>query len=302
MDKITKILENLNLIYYEYDSGHKTFIVDKTYPKNDIHNEFIKLTYNLTKNNIKFFVDEKGDIVISYKDDLITRIKQRVKNTIFSIKNKDKNIFVLSDKKVKFAKNLPVIKIKHIKQNIDFEKYDALIFTSKNAISAVDAINKKWKKIPAYVIAPQTAKAVKHYGGTLKLVGKKKHGDEFAEEIKEELKEKRVLYLGGTKTVSNLVSILNDNGVICENIAIYETICKKYKRKTKLPRNSTVIFSSPSTIDCFLENFAWDESYKAVSIGKTTAKFFPEYIKPYISETTSLESCVKKAIELNNDK
>ncbi len=301
MDKITKILENLNLIYYEYDADHKTFVVDKTYPKNDIHNEFIKLTYNLTKNNIKFFVDEKGDIVISFKDSFLARIKQRIKNTLFSIKNKDKNIYLLSDKKVKFAKNLPVIEIKNIDQDINLEKYDALIFTSKNAINAIESINKAWKKIPSYVIAPQTAKAVKHHGGILKFVGKKKHGDEFAHEIMEELQESRVLYLGGTKTVSSLVTILNENGVKCDNIAIYETICKKHKKNVTLPKNSTIIFSSPSTINCFLENFSWDESYKAVSIGRTTAKFFPDYITPYISETTSLESCVKKAIELNKN-
>ena len=45
---------------------------------------------------------------------------------------------------------------------------------------------------------------------------------------------------------------------------------------------------------------SWDESFKAISIGHTTAKYFPSNITPLIADTTSLESCVKKAIELNS--
>ena len=113
------------------------------------------------------------------------------------------------------------------------------------------------------------------------------------------LKNKKVLYIRGSKVVSNLVETLNSNGAICDEAIVYETVCTKFKKKIKLPKNSVIIFSSPSTIECFLKNSQWDESYKAVSIGQTTEKYFPPYITPYVSETTSLDSCVKKAIELS---
>ena len=77
-------------------------------------------------------------------------------------------------------------------------------------------------------------------------------------------------------------------------------MCKKYNKKVKLPKNSTIIFSSPSTIKCFFENISWDESFKAVSIGKTTSKYFPQNITPIIADTTPLDACVKKAIEINS--
>lgn len=301
MKRIEKIFNDLNLIYYEYNSENNSFEADKTYPKENLQNEFLKLTYTLTKNNIDFFVDEKKDIVVSHKDSFFTRLKQRVKNIFKDIKHSNKNIYVLSDKKVKFAQNLPVIDIQYIEQTIDLDKYDGLIFTSKNGVKAMDTLDKRWRKMSSYVIAPQTAKAVKYYGGNLKFVGKEKHGDEFANELIEELEGKKVLYIGGEKTVSELVSILNGAGVICDKISVYKTICKEYQNKVQLPKHSIFIFSSPSTIECFLKNFKWDKSFKAVCIGKTTAKFFPDYITPYISQTTSLESCVKKALELQNN-
>ena len=106
------------------------------------------------------------------------------------------------------------------------------------------------------------------------------------------------MYLRGAKVVSKLSDILNNNNIKCDEVVVYESVCKKFDKKTILPKNSTIIFSSPSTIKCFLENLTWDESFKAIAIGKTTAKYFPSDITPSISDTTSLESCVSKALEL----
>jgi len=210
----------------------------------------------------------------------------------------NKKIYILSDKKIKDTINIPMIDIKFKKQNINLEGYDTLIFTSKNGVKALNSMDKSWKKIPSYVIAPQTAKVLQSLGGILKVVGKKHHGDQFAHEISSDLKGKKVLYISGAKVVSNLIAILQENNVQCDRLVLYETVCKEYKKKIKIAKNSIIIFSSPSTIECFLNNVKWDESYTAISIGDTTAKFFPEYIQPVIAKNTSLESCVEKGLEL----
>lgn len=298
MSKFLSLCDDLNLIYFEYDKDENKFEVDKNATKNQVHNEFIKLTYNLTKAGVEFLVDEKGDIVISCKDTILSRLKCRLKNIFSNFNSENKNIFVLSDKKVKYAKNLPVIDIKAIEKEIDINGYDGLIFTSKNGVEAINKLEQDWKNKPSYVIAPQTAKAVKKYGGKLAYVGKLKHGNEFAHELLNKFQDQKLLYIGGKKVVSNLVEILNENGLSCDKVDVYETVCKEYKNNLQLPKNSIFIFSSPSTIECFLKNFKWDESFKAVSIGNTTAKYFPPYIKPYISQTTSLDSCVKTALTI----
>jgi uroporphyrinogen-III synthase len=221
---------------------------------------------------------------------------------IQNLKNRSLNIYVLNDKKVKWAKNLPVIKIETINTTFNISSYDALIFTSKSAVYTLNSYNTEWKSKPLYVIAPQTAKVASNLGGKIKFVSRENHGDEFADELIPLLKNKKVLYVRGSKVVSNLVEKLNANDVICDEVIVYQTVCSELKKKIKLPKNSVIIFSSPSTIECFLKNVSWDESYKAVSIGHTTQKYFPPYITPVVADTPSLDSCVKKAIELISEK
>lgn len=295
-----KIFAPLNLIYYEYDKKMNLFILDKNGPKNHTFNELMKITYALSSNHIDYFIDENKSIVIADSDTILNKIKRYFKSAIANIKNSKMNIYILSDKKIKWAKNIPLIEMQTIKQDVDFSSYDALIFTSKNAIHALDSIDKTWKKKPAYVIAPQTAKIVKELSGNLKFVGKEKHGNEFALEIIKKFKHEKVLYVRASKVVSDIVNILNTNDVTCDELIVYETVCKELKEKVKLPKNSTIIFSSPSTIECFFKNISWDESFKAIAIGNTTAQYLPKNITPIISDTTSLDSCVRKAIELNS--
>ncbi|MEA3352557.1 MAG: uroporphyrinogen-III synthase [Campylobacterota bacterium] len=207
------------------------------------------------------------------------------------------NIYLLSDKNIDGVNTLPIIEINYIPRDIDLDCYDALIFTSKNAVKGLNNITKYWKKIPSYAIAPQTAKFIKDLGGYLAYEGKKHHGNEFALELIEQLKGKKVLYIRGSKIVSDLVEILNSNNIKCDQSIVYSTSCKKYNN-LNLPKESIIIFSSPSTIKCFFDNNLWDDSFKAVCIGNTTAKYIPKDIKYFISKETSLESCIKKANEL----
>jgi len=205
------------------------------------------------------------------------------------------NIYLLSDKNMEDVINLPMIQISPIIQNIDLSPYDALIFTSKNAISSIDSFDKSWQQIPSYAIAPQTAKVIQKYNGTLAFTGKSGHGDDFAKELIDQLQNKNTIYIRGAKVVSNLVNILKQNNISCDELIVYETKCKNYTKNQQPAKNSVIIFSSPSTIECFFENFSWDKSFKAVCIGHTTSKYLPKDIKPYIAKTTSLASCIELA-------
>ena len=208
-----------------------------------------------------------------------------------------RNIVLLNDVKVKGAKNLPIFKINYLKQNIDLKKFDALIFTSKNGIYAIDSFNKDWQGMPSYCIAKMTANVVSKCNGKVEFVGKKSHGNEFAKELIPLLKHKKALYIRAKKTVSKLATILDENGVDIHELVAYETICNDEKFETPLD-NSVIIFTSPSSVECFFKRFHWNESYKAIIIGKTTAKYMPDYIDYQISDTQSVESCVNLALSL----
>lgn len=214
------------------------------------------------------------------------------------MKESKKNIYILSDTKVDGAKNLQLIKTQPLPINRDITSFDALVFTSKNGVSHLDEFTQKWREIPSYAISEKTAEFIKKKQGNLVFTGQKGHGDQFAKELIKMLKAKQTAFIGAKHVVSNLVDILEENEIDCIHIPIYETICVEYESKIELPKHSIIIFSSPSTIECFFRNVIWDETFQAISIGKTTAKYFPESITPIISKETSLQSCVLSALSL----
>jgi len=186
--------------------------------------------------------------------------------------------------------NLSVFDINFIKPTIDFNSYDALIFTSKNAIFSLENFNIDYHKIPSYAIASKTATILKTYNSNLVYTGVSGHGDQFANEIKEKLYGKKVLYVRAKKVVSNLTNILK-----CEEVIVYETVCKNQEKQNKITKDSIIIFTSPSTIKCFFSNYKWHDSYIAICIGKTTASYLSKDIKYFISNTTSIDSCIELA-------
>lgn len=202
-------------------------------------------------------------------------------------------IYLLNDQKYQDIENLDVFGIEYIPSNIDLSTYDALIFTSKNAIYSLDSFNKIWKNIPAYAIAPKTANIIEKLGGKLVFTGETSHGDEFANELILKLKDKKVLYIKALKTISNLVEILKTNQIDIEELVTYKTSCKK--SNIVLEDNSIFIFTSPSSVECFFKQYAWNNTYKAIVIGKTTANYLPANINYKISSITSIEECIKLA-------
>ena len=141
---IKEIINSLNLIYYEFDTKKNILIKDVNYSNKYTKLEFFKITYYLSKNNIFFKVLKDKSIELSKNK---FEIKKCFTSFLEKVKDSNKDVFLLNDKKVKGAKNIPLFKIVYTKKQIKLDGYDALIFTSKNSINAIDSINKKWKKI-----------------------------------------------------------------------------------------------------------------------------------------------------------
>ncbi len=203
-------------------------------------------------------------------------------------------IYLLSNQKYDAVENLEVFKIEYIPSEIDFSIYDALIISSKNAIYSLNSFTKDWKKIPCYAIAEKTAKVIKEEGGLIEFVGSSGHGNDFAKEILPLVKNKKVLYVRALKVVSNIFQILKDNDISINQAITYKTVCNESLNKI-IENNSVIIFTSPSSIQCFFNKYTWDSSYKAIVIGNTSAKYMPKNIKFEVSSKTSIEECIKLA-------
>ena len=210
-------------------------------------------------------------------------------------------IFLLSEKEFEGASNLPCIKIDFLKKSVDLSSYEALIFSSKNGVIAIDNINKGWKSLPSYAIGSATANQVKELGGMVAYSAKNSYGDSFAGEIKGRLEGKKALFIRPKVVASSLNTILKEAGVLLDELIAYETVCADPKKSQKPPKNSIIIFTSPSTIECFFKSFSWDESYKAVVIGKVTASFMPKEIEFALSPKPSIDECIVLAKKLTFD-
>ncbi len=206
-------------------------------------------------------------------------------------------IYLLNNSKFNGAENLEVFRIEYIQNDISLKNYDALIFTSKNAVYSLNSFNKDWKEISSYAIAPQTAKIIEEEGGKVEFIGTSGHANEFANELIKDLKNKKVLYVRALKVVSNLSKILKKKGIEVDEIITYKTVCNNDLDR-KLEEGSKIIFTSPSSVKCFFKNYSWNDSFMAIAIGQTTANYLPKSINFKISSETSIEECIKLAQNL----
>ncbi len=208
-------------------------------------------------------------------------------------------IYILSQKCYEGAKNLPVIAFRFLEPSVDLREIDALIFTSKNGVEAIDRVTDQWRSVPAYAIGIATSKSIEEHGGRVVYEAKNSYGDRFATEIKDRLQGKRVLFVRPKKVTSKLNQILMQNGVDLHEMVAYETICNEDPKLKAPPSGAIIIFSSPSTIECFFKRFEWDRRYQAVVIGDVTASAMPKEIDFMKAQQPTIPACIDLAKKLN---
>ena len=193
------------------------------------------------------------------------------------------------------TKALPMIEFAQVAEKIDFEGCDTLMFTSKQAVLTADRIDPKWKNFPSIAIGPATKMQIEKLGGRVMFHPEKFYGETLAEEIAEFFRDRRILYLRPRKVTFDSRGFLASKGIILREQVIYETSCIRYGADKRPPDSSVIIFTSPSTIDCFLQNFGWHPGYTAVVIGKSTLKHLPPGADSVIADFPLIDACVEKA-------
>ena len=207
------------------------------------------------------------------------------------VKNEKLLIYVLTSEKYENILNYPVIKINFLSPSFSFENIDYLIFTSKNGVREVNRLTDEWKKYPSFAIGKATANEIKNLGGKVEFIAKSAYGDEFAKEINEKYNNKNFLFFRAKKIISNIGGNLKKNSL--REIVIYETTCNKPEKDLIKP--SIVIFSSPSTVECFskIETF---ENIIPIAIGKKTKKALEKYTSNiFMPSTPSIKKCIELA-------
>lgn len=197
-----------------------------------------------------------------------------------------------NDDRVRYLK---VCDIKFLPYSIDVS-YDSIIFTSKNAIESMKFNNIDIKtNSKAFVIGAETLRVAQNFGYTMTYLAKNTHGNQFAHEIAPLLTRKKALYIRAKKTVSKVGEILEKSGVNVTEIIGYENIILNLDKNLKPEVGSTLIFTSPLNVIAFRENFGWDDSYRVICIGRTTADFLKDHKNTQISVNQTIKSCIDLA-------
>ncbi len=196
--------------------------------------------------------------------------------------------------------HLPMITFSVTASEIDFSQCDTLMFSSKQAVRSADAIDIQWKKFPCIAIGGATKKEIELLGGEVIYYPKHFYADELAEDIVRLFSNRKILYLRPQKISFDSKGFLATKGVVLQEQIIYETTCISYTAEDAPVHDAIIIFTSPSSIHCFLENFEWDDSYTAVVIGRATKVHLPEGADFVVAEEPLIDACVAKAKEVQS--
>ena len=211
-------------------------------------------------------------------------------------------IYLLSPLKKEGTFSLPMIAFEFLVEKIDFSSCDTLMFTSKQAVISANTIDASWKKFPSIAIGGATKKKIEELGGEVIYYPKKFYGEALAKDIEAFFSTKKILYLRPKVVSFDSKAYLEKVGLSLEEQIIYKTLCIRYNKEQKPTKNAIIIFTSPSTIKCFFENFEWDKSYIAILIGKATKAHLPKMCRYVIADKPMIDSCIQKAKEIEKNR
>ena len=206
-----------------------------------------------------------------------------------------KPIYLFSISSHPNAVSVNSLAITFFKPQIDFSKYDYLIITSKQTCEALkqyetrDYIDKK-----ALCVSVASAASLESLGGTVLDIGGG-YGDNLVDKIKSYPKDIKWLYLRAKVVASDFVEVCKDDGYDIDEVIVYESDCSQKILDVEVEDKSILIFTSPSSLNCFLKTHEISHKSKVIVIGKTTAKAIPKDIKFTLSKETTIESCMEIA-------
>jgi len=209
-----------------------------------------------------------------------------------------KKIYLFATSKSEHAINVKSLDVRYLKPDIDFFKYDYLIITSKQTIKALNQYDKKdFINIPALCVSPKTADAYIKFGGKVLAVGDG-YGDNLTKNINEFSKDTKWLYLRAEVIASDFVKKCKEEGYQIDEKILYVSECSQEIMDVRVDSPSVLIFTSPSSIECFLKNNSITSEDKVIVIGTTTANFLPDATEYIMSQNTSIQSCIELALQI----
>lgn len=185
------------------------------------------------------------------------------------------------------------LKIELLKPNIDFNNYDYFIITSKQAVHSLEQYQKElYINKPAIAISTKSAESYTTLGGKVIDIGDG-YGSDLTAIIEKHPKSTRWLYLRAKNIASDFTDLCRQNNYDIDERIVYESECSEDILNIEIEENASLIFTSPSSVKCYLKSHSLSVNNFIVVIGETTAKSLPKGFKYKISQDKSIDSCIE---------
>ena len=209
-----------------------------------------------------------------------------------------KQIYLFSISSHPNATSINSLAIKFLKPSIDFSKYDYLIVTSKQTSESLKQYEtQEYIEKKALCVSVASAASFESLGGSVLDIGGG-YGDNLVDKIKSYPKDTKWLYLRAKVVASDFVEVCKNDGFSIDEEIVYESDCSQDILDVEVEDESLLIFTSPSSLNCFLKTHEISKKSKVIVIGKTTAKAVPKNIEYILSSETTIDSCMEIASNL----
>jgi len=209
-----------------------------------------------------------------------------------------KKIYLFSISSHPNAINVNSLAITFFQPSIDFSKYDYLIITSKQSSEALKQYETQhYLDKKALCVSVASAKSYENLGASVLDIGGG-YGDNLINKIKSYPKSTKWLYLRAKVVASDFVKKCKEDGYSIDEAILYESDCSQEILDVKVEDDSILIFTSPSSLNCFLKTHSISKNSKIIVIGKTTAKAVPKNREYILSHETTIDSCIEIALTL----
>lgn len=206
-------------------------------------------------------------------------------------------VYLISKTAYEGVIHIPVLAISFLTPDIDFSEYEGVVVTSKQAIKALQQYTFSWKNLKCICVSEGTAEAARQAGAAEVEVGDG-YGESLPNVLCAEERSGKWLYLRPKVVASDWVETARELGIKIDEAVVYETQCNEDVPHLSIANSGVLIFTSPSSIRCFLQNYSILSSHTIIVIGKTTQKALPAGISSYVSEASSVVSAVDLARQI----
>lgn len=203
-----------------------------------------------------------------------------------------KNIYLFSLSSHPDAISVKSLDVSFFKPTIDFSLYDYLIITSKQTVKALKQYDSnEYLSKKALAVSQKSAQEFQNIGGQILDLGEG-YGSKLTKKIKAYPKNTKWLYLRAKVVASNFVQECREDDYTIAEVILYESSCSQEIQDVHTPKDATLIFTSPSSVECYLKNHTISKENRVIVIGSTTALKLPKEVKCTISHQTSIQSCI----------